>query len=498
MLILLTFVLVTISVWMAVVKRTKESGYLVGLSLGLMFEICGIMIFFAKKGGISSELVPLFYLTNRVKIEVQYLMITLNSLGYLVVLGRVLFPLFLIELALCYSMTRWVRKNRWLPGVVAVFPALSLLLYHPGIYRLLTLREAVWSMYINSFTMGWMTLYIAASIILLLHEHASIHFKFAKKQLRYIAVCLTSLTGIYVLFYTQDPGQIYHFYSYSFKWMNDASYMRVNAPWHAYLLLVGVCTVCCIVGFSSLYRFTRLHYETDKENIVMERKFDTAKIGASTFVHSMKNQLLSSKVIYKRINQAYEQPQVDVKKVKEYVDVLEEFNNAMLVRMEELYRFVKSNSIYMVPTDMHEIFEEALQRFHRKYPAVDVDIRLEGEIKILSDKVHFCEALYNLLVNANEAIEVAGKEEGKIILAAYIRRQYTVIEISDNGTGIAKSHIRKIFEPFYSSKNSNSNWGMGLYYVREIVKSHLGTMQVESKAGEGSTFYILLPRYESR
>ena len=38
---------------------------------------------------------------------------------------------------------------------------------------------------------------------------------------------------------------------------------------------------------------------------------------------------------------------------------------------------------------------------------------------------------------------------------------------------------------------------MGLYYVREIVKSHLGTLQVESKVGEGSKIYILLPRYDS-
>ena len=49
---------------------------------------------------------------------------------------------------------------------------------------------------------------------------------------------------------------------------------------------------------------------------------------------------------------------------------------------------------------------------------------------------------------------------------------------------------------FYSSKNSNYNWGMGLYYVREVVKSHLGNMRVESTEGKGSKFYILIPKYE--
>jgi len=499
MLILLVFVLAIIAIWMAVVKKTKESGYLLGLCLSLMLEICGILIFFAKKGGVSSELIPLFYFSNKVKTEVQYLMITLNQLGYLVVLGRTLFPFFLAELAISYSMINWVRKNKWLPLIIAVFPFISLLLYHPGIYRVMTLRETENSLYLNVFVMTWMTCYIILSLFLLFYEHYAISFIFLKKQLRYIVICLVSLTGIYLLFYMQDPGQIYHFYNYSFKWMSDATYMQVNASWQSYLLLIGVCTVCCIMGFGSLYRFTMLHLETDKENIVMERKFDTAKVGASTFVHSMKNQLLSSKVIFKRIGQAYEQPQVDLAKIKEYVDTLEELNNTMLKRMDELYRCVKSNSIYLVPTKIEEVAEEVLQRFRKKFPVAKIEIRLEGEIWVLSDKAHLCEALYNLLINAQEAIEGADRgEDGKVTFACYSRRQYTVIEVGDNGTGIAKSHFKKIFDPFYSSKNSNSNWGMGLYYVREIVKSHFGTLQVESKAGEGSRFYILLPKYDNK
>lgn len=499
MLFLLAVVLMIISIWMAAVKRTKESGYLVGLCASLLLEICGIMIFVAKKGGVSSELLPLFYFTNEIKTEVQYLMITLNQLGFLVALGRTLYPFFLAELAISYSLIGWVRQKTWLPVAVMVLPMVTLVLYLPGIYRAMTLHEPNVSIYLSGFSMGWMTFYIIASIVLLFYEQFAVSFKFAKRQLRYIVICLASLTGIYLLFYVQDPGQIYHFYNFSFRWMSDATYMRVNAPWYTYLLLIGVCTACCIMGFGSLYRFTRLHYETDKEDVVLERKFDTAKVGASTFVHSMKNQLLSSKVIFKRIGQAYEQPQVDVARVKEYVDTLEELNTAMLTRMEELYRFVKSNAIYMVPTNMEDIMEEALQRFYRKYPAGKVEVSLGGEIWVLSDKIHLCEALYNLLVNAQEAVDGAEKgENGKVAVSCYGRRQYTVIEVSDNGMGIAKSHLKKIFDPFYSSKNSNSNWGLGLYYVREIVKSHLGILQVESKVGEGSKMYILLPKYENK
>ena len=69
-----------------------------------------------------------------------------------------------------------------------------------------------------------------------------------------------------------------------------------------------------------------------------------------------------------------------------------------------------------------------------------------------------------------------------------------MLEVSDQGVGIARSEQKKIFDPFYSSKNSNTSWGMGLYHARRIVKAHLGQLRVESEPGRGSTFFVMLPR----
>ncbi len=184
--------------------------------------------------------------------------------------------------------------------------------------------------------------------------------------------------------------------------------------------------------------------------------------------------------------------------MQEYISVLEDINESLLERMEELYRSVKSNSILMVVCRMEEIVANALERFHKKCPDVSVEVKLESDAVVLADKVHLCEAIYNLLVNAQDAVEAAERgEEGKISLLSHDERLYTVIEIKDNGVGIPKATMKKIFEPFYTSKNRNHNWGMGLYYVRAIVKGHLGSLRVESKEGKGSSFYILLPKYMS-
>lgn len=496
MLIILTLSLVIASIWILYMKKTKESLFLFGLCLSLMLEICGVMIFIAKKGGISTEVLHFFYISKEIQTKIQFFLITLNQMGYLVALGRTLYPFFLIELAMSYSMMGVIRKNPWISKAAAVLPCITLVLYYPKLYRFLTLKNPMVSRILGQGTLVWITLYLIISAFLLVYEYRAITMKFCRRQFSQIMVCLIALSGIYYLYYRQDPGQVYHFYSYSFKWNIGIGYMQVDPSLLSYITLVVVSIICCVLGFSSLFNFTKGHYQESKEDVVLERKFDTAKVGASMFVHSMKNQLLSSKVIYKRIGQLYEQPKVDMAKVKEYVDTLEDFNNAMLTRMEELYRCVKSNAIYMVPTRMGEIVEETLKRFHKKYPEVEVRVKVNENTMILSDKVHLCEALYNLLVNAQEAVLDAERgENGEVAFLCHNERLYTVIEIRDNGRGMSKSQAKKIFEPFYSSKNSNSNWGMGLYYVREIVKSHLGSMRVESTEGKGSSFFILLPKY---
>ena len=117
-------------------------------------------------------------------------------------------------------------------------------------------------------------------------------------------------------------------------------------------------------------------------------------------------------------------------------------------------------------------------------------------MQVLADENYLAEALYNLMTNAWEANIAAGHKESPVSLICYNVRLYTVLEVRDDGTGIDESDRHRIFEPFYSSKNTNYNWGMGLYHVRTIVRSHLGTLQVENRKEGGAAFFILLPRYD--
>ena len=114
MLIILTLFLVISTIIMVFLKKNREMFLLLGSCICLMMEIVGVMIYIAKKGGISESVMQFFYFTDGIRDWIRYLYISLGQLGFLINIGRVLFPYFLIDLALNYSMIGAVRRNNWL------------------------------------------------------------------------------------------------------------------------------------------------------------------------------------------------------------------------------------------------------------------------------------------------------------------------------------------------------------------------------------------------
>ena len=497
MLILLLGAFMVASGYVLLRKRSIESFFLSGMCISLMLEFTGILIFVAKKGGYSRQILEFLFVSMELKTKIQYLVIPLDLIGYMIALGRYLFPFFLLQMAMRYSMISFIRQDPLIKKISAILPVLSLILYYPEIYKAVIAWKPEVQDFIVNFSYFWIWLYILTAILLLVIEYLSITMVFFRRQFSLIVIYMITMSGLYLFYCGQDPGQVYRFYSSSYKWKRGIGYLQYIWDIKAYYLLILINVICGILGFISLLRYTQENYASDMEDVVMERKYNTARVGTLVFVHSTKNQLLANRVIFKRINSLDMTQPEGTRKMREYVETLENINEALLERMEELYRSVKSSSIVMVSCSLEEIAGNALNRFYDKCPNAFVEVSLESNAAVLADKAHLCEAIYNLLVNAQDAVEAAERgAEGKISLLSHDERLYTVIEIKDNGVGIPKGLVKKIFDPFYTSKNRNHNWGMGLYYVRAIVKGHLGSLRVESREGRGSSFYILLPKYE--
>jgi two-component system sensor histidine kinase HydH len=108
----------------------------------------------------------------------------------------------------------------------------------------------------------------------------------------------------------------------------------------------------------------------------------------------------------------------------------------------------------------------------------------------LADGESLRSALTNLIINGLQAMDGNGGKLS-IILSSENDGRYVQLAVSDAGRGIAPEDISKVFEPYYSTKETGT--GLGLAIVKKAVDDHHGTISVRSKLGEGTTFTITLP-----
>ncbi|MDO5036156.1 MAG: HAMP domain-containing sensor histidine kinase [Porphyromonas sp.] len=130
---------------------------------------------------------------------------------------------------------------------------------------------------------------------------------------------------------------------------------------------------------------------------------------------------------------------------------------------------------------------------------IDVDLGADETI-IQGDKVHFTNIIYNLMENA---IKYRRPEEPpKLSIGTYNEGDTLFIYIQDNGKGIKKEHLDKIFDRFFRVPTGNihdvKGYGLGLAYVNLMVKLHGGAIKAESDLGRGTKFIISLPTYKEK
>jgi len=139
---------------------------------------------------------------------------------------------------------------------------------------------------------------------------------------------------------------------------------------------------------------------------------------------------------------------------------------------------------------------------------VELDVRHGRDLWFVKADINqFEQVVINLVVNARDAVAEAG---GRVQIrtrnvssaqcaefdeAALTPADYVLVEVEDNGSGIAPEVMEKIFEPFFTTKEVGKGTGLGLSMVFGIVKQSGGFVFVESEVGKGATFRVFLPRH---
>jgi CheY-like chemotaxis protein len=178
---------------------------------------------------------------------------------------------------------------------------------------------------------------------------------------------------------------------------------------------------------------------------------------------------------------------------------------------QQLLAFARKQTVSPRVLDLNETVEGMLKMLRR---LIGEDIQLEwqpaGDLwPVCVDPSQIDQMLANLCLNARGAIADIGAitiETGNCTFdAAYSSEhpevapgEYVRLRVSDNGSGIEKEMLPHIFEPFFTTKGIGEGTGLGLAMVYGAVKQNNGFIQVDSEAGQGTTFTIYLPRFTSQ
>jgi two-component system, NtrC family, sensor kinase len=164
--------------------------------------------------------------------------------------------------------------------------------------------------------------------------------------------------------------------------------------------------------------------------------------------------------------------------------------------VDTLLDFSRPRRSEKVPTDVNAVIDQTLflLKHHPRFKLIEVRPELDPAIgnDVRANAEQLVQVFMSLLINAMDAMA----ERGTIVIRTRRGRhlgEAVIAEVIDQGHGIPRSEVTKIFEPFYTTKAPGRGTGLGLSICYSIIADHGGRIEVDSTPGQGSTFRILLP-----
>lgn len=279
------------------------------------------------------------------------------------------------------------------------------------------------------------------------------------------------------------------------------------------ITIVLIASICIFIGYAftvnrglgkTIHEKVKLIKETEAQLIQMEKMASIGTLAAG-IAHEINNPLgflisnLESLLDYVQ-SFARELPAENPHAktiLEDFLPMTEEsLEGALRIKkiVSDLRTFSRQNETEKVLTDIHQVLDSTLSIIWNeiKYK-VTLTKEYQAQSEILADATQLSQVFLNILLNASQAIDSSQTitEKGTINLSTREDHNNVYVTLKDNGCGIPKEVLPKIFDPFFSTKKGS---GLGLSVSYNIIKHHQGDIKVESSPGQGTTFTILLPK----
>lgn len=274
----------------------------------------------------------------------------------------------------------------------------------------------------------------------------------------------------------------------------DAYFLYLEEPeWHVFKNMINLVIVSVLMIILLIVSYVYL-----LKIILRQKTVDEIK---SDFVNNMTHELKTPiSVTYAAIDAMHNFGIADdTEKRDKYLTISKEqlmYLNSLVEQILTMSVEERKNlKLSLEAVNIQELFEKQQSQFLLNATKnIDLKIDVEPEnLMIQADKLHFGNVMNNLIENA---IKYSAEDVSINISAEKTDNKTTVVRVSDNGIGIPKGSVDKIFDKFYRVSTGNihnvKGYGLGLFYVKTIVDKHGWDIEVESTEGKGTCFKIIV------
>jgi two-component system, NtrC family, sensor kinase len=198
-----------------------------------------------------------------------------------------------------------------------------------------------------------------------------------------------------------------------------------------------------------------------------------------------------------RLDDGVEAPEPFLTELREMLRVIEHEVQRCTGIVRSLLDFSRPKPATKSLVDVNVVVDKTLflLKHHSRFKKIVVQTALDKRVPpVHGSEEQLIQVVMALLINAMDALPDDGKIALRTIGNAEHEQDAVVIEVIDQGSGIRRADLQKIFEPFYTTKPPGRGTGLGLSICYAIIREHGGRIEVESEVGSGSVFRIVLPK----
>ena len=236
---------------------------------------------------------------------------------------------------------------------------------------------------------------------------------------------------------------------------------------------------------------------SQRERLVQSERVAAWRELARRLAHELKNPLFPLQITVENLLRARENTP------EQFDEVFKESTATLLAEIANLKTIIGRFSDFsrmpapqLQPVDLNELVRSVAQLYQgqlkRETSRIEADLQLEGQLpRVSGDPALLRRVLENLVLNAIDAMP----NGGRLTFRTRLEGKVAVFEISDTGKGLTREECDRLFTPYYTTKQHGT--GLGLAIVQSVVSDHHGRVTVSSKQGQGTTFQVELPLWES-